>query len=139
MYVVVCLTILCFILESYGFTPQNNHFAVTFGRLKTLLPATDIKTNEPKELFKGNPIGKMMWDWLWQQDFMKPSESGVSPTKLGDAATVLRNNIEQVYGGAPSIDGAPIAEGEVKGMLEGSLFLGLQSYYEKVLLLLLYI
>lgn len=91
-----------------------------------------IKT-ETKELFEGNPIGKMLWDWMWKQNFMKPSEPGVSPTKFGDAATVLRNNIEQVYGGAESIDGAPIAEGEVKGMLEGSLFLGLQSYYEKVL------
>jgi len=38
----------------------------------------------------------------------------------------------QVYGGAESIDGAPLAEGEPKGMLEGSLFLGLQSYYEQV-------
>jgi cytochrome P450 len=28
-------------------------------------------------------------------------------------------------------DGAPIAEGEVAGMLEGSLFLGLQDYYKK--------
>jgi hypothetical protein len=87
---------------------------------------------EPKELFKGNPVGKMLWDWAWRQRVMKPSEQGQSPTKFGDAATVLRNNIEQVYGGAESIDGAPIAEGEVKGMLEGSLFLGLQSYYEKV-------
>ena len=87
---------------------------------------------ETKELFEGNPIGKMLWDWLWRQNFMKPSDPGASPTSFGDAATVLRNNIEQVYGGAESIDGAPIAEGEVKGMLEGSLFLGLQSYYEKV-------
>lgn len=92
--------------------------------------SSSVETKE-KELFKGNPIGKAIWDWTWRRDFMKPSEQGVSPTQFGDAATVLRNNIEQVYGGAPSIDGAPIAEGEAKGMLEGSLFLGLQTYYEK--------
>lgn len=92
--------------------------------------SSSVETEE-KELFKGNPIGKAIWNWTWRRDFMKPSEQGVSPTQFGDAATVLRNNIEQVYGGAPSIDGAPIAEGEAKGMLEGSLFLGLQTYYEK--------
>jgi hypothetical protein len=101
------------------------------------MAATETKASkgEAKELFEGNPIGRILWDWTWKQKFMRPSNPGVSPTTFGDAATVLRNNIEQVYGGAESIDGAPIAEGEVKGMLEGSLFLGLQSYYEKVLCL----
>ena len=31
---------------------------------------------EEKELFKGNPIGKALWDWTWRQDFMKPSTQG---------------------------------------------------------------
>ena len=96
-----------------------------------LFMSTSAETEEQTELFKGNPVGKALWEWTWRQEFMKPSKQGESPTKFGDAATVLRNNIEQVYGGAPSIDGAPVAEGEAKGMLEGSLFLGLQTYYEK--------
>lgn len=41
-------------------------------------------------------------------------------------------NILQVYGNEESYDGAPIAVGEVDGLLEGSLFLGLRTYYEKV-------
>jgi hypothetical protein len=52
--------------------------------------------SKPKELFEGNPIGKMLWDWVWTKDFMKPSLTGTSPTQFGDAATVLKNNIEQV-------------------------------------------
>ncbi len=83
------------------------------------------------EVFEGNPIGKAAWDTLWNLDFMKPSEQGVSPTSFGDAANVLRTNIEQIYGDEPSYDGAPVAEGEVEGILEGSLFLALQTYYQR--------
>ena len=32
------------------------------------------------------------------------------------------------------MDGAPIAVGEIEGILEGSLYLGLQKYYEQVML-----
>jgi cytochrome P450 len=83
------------------------------------------------ELFVGNPVGKKIWDIVWAQDVMKPGEAGVSPTSFGDAATVLRTNIEQVYGGEPSYDGAPIAEGEVEGLLDGALFLAFREYYNK--------
>lgn len=62
---------------------------------------------------------------------MSPSPAGVSPTTFGDAANVLKKNIEQIYGDEPSFDGAPVAEGEVGGLLEGSLFLGLQSYFKR--------
>jgi hypothetical protein len=55
----------------------------------------------------------------------------VSPTTFGDAANVLKGNILQTYGDEPSEDGAPIAEGAIEGLLEGSLFLGLQDYYKK--------
>ena len=64
----------------------------------SLLMSSSVNTEEEKqpELFKGNPIGKAIWDWTWKRSFMKPSKQGESPTKFGDAATVLRNNIEQV-------------------------------------------
>lgn len=83
-------------------------------------------------IFEGNPIGKMLWDNVWKLPIMKPGEKGQSPTTFGDAALVLKSNILQLYGDEPSVDGAPLAVGEVEGLLEGSLFLGLRSYYEKV-------
>ena len=82
-------------------------------------------------IFEGNPFGKAVWDLVWKLDVMQPGKQGVSPTSFGDAAQVLRSNILQIYGGEPSVDGAPVAEGEVEGLLEGSTFLGLRNYYNK--------
>ncbi len=84
------------------------------------------------EIFEGNPLGRRVWDTVWKFPVMQPSEQGISPTTFGDAANVLKNNILQIYGNETSYDGAPVAVGEVEGLLEGSLFLGLKSYYEKV-------
>eukprot|EP01040_Poterioochromonas_malhamensis_P000399 gene399-431_t len=83
------------------------------------------------EIFEGNPLGRRVWDTVWKFPVMQPSEQGISPTTFGDAANVLKNNILQIYGNETSYDGAPVAVGEVEGLLEGSLFLGLKSYYEK--------
>ena len=83
-------------------------------------------------IFEGNPIGKWIWDSVWKLGFMQPGKPGTSPTTFGDGAQQIKGNILQMYGGEPSVDGAPVAEGEVEGLLEGSLFLGLRSYYEKV-------
>ncbi len=84
------------------------------------------------EIFEGNPLGRRVWDTVWKFPVMQPSGQGISPTTFGDAANVLKNNILQIYGNESSYDGAPVAVGEVEGLLEGSLFLGLKSYYEKV-------
>ena len=84
------------------------------------------------EIFEGNPIGKAIWDFVWKLPIMKPGIPGTSPTTFGDAAIVLRKNIEQQYGDEPSADGAPLAVGEIDGLLTGSLFLGLKDYYHKV-------
>lgn len=83
-------------------------------------------------IFEGNPIGKFIWDGVWKLSFLKPGKSGQSPTTFGDAALVLKSNILQLYGNESSVDGAPLAVGEIEGLLEGSLFLGLKEYYEKV-------
>jgi hypothetical protein len=77
-------------------------------------------------------MGKMLWDAVWKLPVMQPGKPGSSPTSFGDAANVLKANILQIYGNEPSTDGAPVAEGEVEGLLEGSLFLALRTYYEKV-------
>lgn len=84
------------------------------------------------EIFEGNPLGKKIWDFVWRLPFMQPGKQGDSPTTFGDAANVMKNNILQIYGGEESYDGAPIAEGKIDYMVEGSLFLGLQQYYKKV-------
>eukprot|EP01036_Dinobryon_divergens_P029748 gene29748-38888_t len=83
------------------------------------------------EIFEGNPVGKRIWDAVWKLPIMQPGKQGTSPTTFGDGALVLKGNILQTYGGEPSIDGAPIAVGEIDGLLTGSLFLGLQTYFEK--------
>ena len=87
---------------------------------------------KPKELFEGNPVGKFLWDQVWKLPIMELGKTGTSPTTFGDNANVLKGNILQLYGGQPSVDGAPIAEGEMGTFLEGSAFLGLQKYFEKV-------
>lgn len=89
------------------------------------------------EIFEGNVVGKFIWDNVWKLPLFQTGTPGTSPTSFGDAANVLKLNILQVYGNETSYDGAPIAVGQVDGLLEGSLFLGLRSYYEKVILLYL--
>ena len=84
------------------------------------------------ELFEGNPVGKFLWDSVWKLPIMKLGPPGTSPTTFGDNANVIKSNILQLYGGFPSVDGAPIAEGEMGGFLEGSAFLGLFKYYKEV-------
>ena len=84
-------------------------------------------------IFEGNPIGKAIWDNVWKLPLLSPGKPGQSPTTFGDAALVLKSNILQLYGDEASVDGAPLAVGEIEGLLEGSLFLGLRTYYEKVI------
>ncbi|RYY86568.1 hypothetical protein EON63_05505 [archaeon] len=84
------------------------------------------------EIFADNPIGLKIWNAVWRLPALQPSKQGTSPTKLGDAAQVLKGNIMQIYGNATSVDGAPVAKGALDGLLEGTLYLGLQQYYKKV-------
>lgn len=39
----------------------------------------------------------------------------------------------QIYGDEPSLDGCPVAEGELESMVTGNTFVGLRKYYEKVI------
>jgi hypothetical protein len=98
-------------------------------------PQSPLRYKKPfvsMELFKGNPIGKFIWDQVWKLPIMKLGTPGSSPTTFGDNANVLKGNILQLYGNQPSIDGAPVAVGEVGGFLEGTAFLGLQKYAQQV-------
>eukprot|EP00554_Chaetoceros_debilis_P007788 CAMPEP_0194078408 /NCGR_PEP_ID=MMETSP0149-20130528/4818_1 /TAXON_ID=122233 /ORGANISM="Chaetoceros debilis, Strain MM31A-1" /LENGTH=607 /DNA_ID=CAMNT_0038759675 /DNA_START=6 /DNA_END=1829 /DNA_ORIENTATION=+ len=68
------------------------------------------------------------WDFVWKLDVMKLGEPGTDCT-FGDSANVLRGNIEQIYGGYPSQDGCPLAEGDISDLADGTQFVGLQKYF----------
>lgn len=69
------------------------------------------------------------WEYIWKLDIMKTGEPGKDCT-FGDSANVLRTNIEQIYGGYPSLDGCPLAEGDIADIADGTQFIGLQKYYK---------
>jgi hypothetical protein len=67
------------------------------------------------------------WKYVWDLEMMKRGEPGTDII-LGDSAHVLRTNIEQIYGGYPSLDGCPMATGEITDIAEGTMFIGLMRY-----------
>lgn len=69
------------------------------------------------------------WELVWKLDIMKLGKEGETVI-FGDSANVLRTNIEQIYGGYPSLDGCPLAEGELGDIADGTMFIGLQNYYQ---------
>ena len=70
------------------------------------------------------------WELVWKLDMMKRGEPGADIV-FGDTAHVLRTNIEQIYGNYPSLDGCPLAEGEMGDIAEGTMFVGLQNYFQR--------
>ena len=67
------------------------------------------------------------WDGFWALPFTKAGAPG-SELTLGDTMRIFKGNIEQIYGDAPSFDGAPLAEGDISGLADGTLYLGLHEY-----------
>jgi len=67
---------------------------------------------------------------VWELDIMKTGNQGDEIT-FGDSANVLRTNIEQIYGGYPSLDGCPLAEGALDDIGDGTMFIGLQNYFQQ--------
>uniref|UniRef100_A0A7S2ECU8 Cytochrome P450 n=1 Tax=Trieres chinensis TaxID=1514140 RepID=A0A7S2ECU8_TRICV len=70
------------------------------------------------------------WELVWDLDVMRRGEPGTDCI-FGDSAHVLRTNIEQIYGGYTSLDGCPLAEGEITDIADGTMFIGLQRYQNK--------
>eukprot|EP00550_Attheya_septentrionalis_P009816 CAMPEP_0198284208 /NCGR_PEP_ID=MMETSP1449-20131203/3698_1 /TAXON_ID=420275 /ORGANISM="Attheya septentrionalis, Strain CCMP2084" /LENGTH=634 /DNA_ID=CAMNT_0043981165 /DNA_START=193 /DNA_END=2097 /DNA_ORIENTATION=- len=70
------------------------------------------------------------WSLVWDLDMMKRGDAGTDCI-FGDSAHVLRTNIEQIYGGYDSLDGCPLAEGEITDIADGTMFIGLQRYQQK--------
>lgn len=71
------------------------------------------------------------WDAFWQLPFTARGKPG-EPLTLGDTMYVFRKNIEQIFGGEVSYDGAPLATGDLAsaGLTDGTMYLGLQKYKE---------
>ena len=88
-------------------------------------PSSDNKEDE-KEV-EGLPF---WWEAVWKLDIMKKGEPG-KEIIFGDSANVLRTNIEQIYGGYDSLDGCPLAEGELNDIADGTMFIGLQNYQNR--------
>ena len=67
------------------------------------------KIGSPKAARDGEEVEGLPWWWeyFWKLPFTKRGQPGESLT-LGDTMHVFRTNIEQIYGGFPSVDGAVV-------------------------------
>jgi len=54
-----------------------------------------------------------------------------TPLTFGDTAQTFKDNIEQLFGGYPSKDGAPLAAADVSDIDLKALFLGMKSYFDR--------
>lgn len=70
------------------------------------------------------------WDSIWKLPFMQGSAPG-TPLTFGDTAQTFKDNIEQLFGGYPSKDGAPLAAADVSDIDLKALFLGMKSYFDR--------
>lgn len=74
-------------------------------------PAVEDGTNYNEPVGEVDPDAEGLpwwWSLVWKLDMMQKGEEG-KPIIFGDSANVLRTNIEQIYGGYPSLDGCPLA------------------------------
>jgi len=87
----------------------------------------------PVNLVKDGEVEGLPWWWeaFWALPFTERGKKG-EPLCLGDTMHVFRTNIEQIFGGEPSYDGAPLATGDLAsaGLTDGTMYLGLQKYQE---------
>ncbi len=132
-------TVLCCIAGSSAFTPSatknllGKNLAFSQSKLFATVEEEKVETkakDEKKEVeIDPNAEGlPWWWDFVWKLDIMKPGEPGTDCT-FGDSANVLKSNIEQIYGGYPSLDGCPLAEGDIADIADGTQFIGLQKYF----------
>lgn len=130
--------LLLFAAEVPAFTPFSSHGATR--RITKAWASLQEPPKKEKPLgsdgsvddtlpTQGNKADGLPWWWelVWKLDIMKKGEPG-QEIIFGDSAHVLRTNIEQIYGGYPSLDGCPIAEGEITDIADGTMFVGLQTY-----------
>ena len=81
-----------------------------FAMSKSLARQTLLsQTMEPEPL-------PAVWDIFWDtMPFLKAGAKG-DPLTFGDVARTFKVNIEQIFGGIPAPDGAPLAAADVEGL-----------------------
>mmetsp|Transcript_3258 Transcript_3258/g.4935 ORF Transcript_3258/g.4935 Transcript_3258/m.4935 type:complete len:681 (+) Transcript_3258:111-2153(+) len=88
---------------------------------------TDIFNVYGKSDQEGLPF---WWNYFWKLPFTQSGNPG-EPLKLGDTMQIFKANIEEIYGGYPSIDGTPIATGSLEGLTDGTMYLALHSFQQE--------
>jgi cytochrome P450 len=72
-----------------------------------------------------------IWDWCWDTlPILKAGEHG-EPLTTGDVLRTFKVNIEQIFGGIPAPDKAPLAAADVEGLDFKALFLGMKTYFDQ--------
>ena len=117
------LLLLLSLTQAPGFTPSSSYGA---RRLTKSGASLQEPPQKDKPLWSDDSVNDTVptqgtnadglpwwWELVWKLDIMKRGEPG-QEIIFGDSAHVLRTNIEQIYGGYPSLDGCPIAEGRLK-------------------------
>lgn len=91
------------------FSKPTPLFSMTEEETKTDVAKTSSKhAATPGEIDPDAEGLPWWWELVWDLDMMKKGEAG-KPIIFGDTCNVLRTNIEQIYGGYPSMDGCPLA------------------------------
>jgi len=125
---------------TYAFTARAMPRILTGGRAQVARPAQKdeggpmlANIKGPVNLAEGEAPEGLPWWWeaFWTLPFTARGKPG-EPLVLGDTMHVFRTNIEQIFGGEPSYDGAPLAKGDLanSGLTDGTMYLGLQRYQE---------
>eukprot|EP00913_Durusdinium_trenchii_P010629 g9973.t1 len=94
---------------------------------------SDKERHRARQPVKEGEVEGLPWWWeaFWTLPFTARGKQG-EPLCLGDTMHIFRTNIEQIFGGEPSYDGAPLATGDLAsaGLTDGTMYLGLQKYQE---------
>jgi len=110
-------------------TSSRSTFVPSFASVDDNLTEDKLHVKSENSPSPGPDADGLPWWWelVWKLEIMKTGEPG-NEIIFGDSANVLRTNIEQIYGGYPSLDGCPLAEGEITDIADGTMFIGLQRY-----------
>jgi len=107
--------------------PDAPEFMEWFTNTPLAISKTLARQSAPKPY---TPMPKV-WDWAWDTlPFLKAGAKGEDIT-FGDTARTFKANIEQLFAGYPSRDGAPLAAADVSGLDFEALFLGMKAYFDR--------
>lgn len=126
-------TALALLVGAHAFVPGRPSLAATT-RLSAPPRPMSLSTPPPpvddKQQDKESGGLPWWWEYFWKLPFTKRGVEG-EPLTLGDSMHIFRTNIEQIYGDFPSVDGTPLAEGDLSGLTDGTMYLGLYQYMQE--------